>query len=913
MRKILFLVLAFLALGISGFSQGWQNPMLLEDQWHNYGIGDPYILKYRGVYYLYCSTKDWETGIKTYSSKDLITWSYEGLSSTDPITQSAYAPEVVYWNGMFYMYTSPAGNGHFALSSDSPTGPFTAISSNFGKWIDGSVYIDDDASWNFYHASPWGIQSCEMDTPTSFGESLNTDAQMNNSWTEGPCIFKRNGLYYMIYTGNHLRTTGYRIDYATNETGPVGKYTPASSQNPILLNTLGNHVGLGHGTIFIGPDLDSYFLTYHSMTDRGPRQLNFDRIAWNGEKMMLLGSTDFEQQGAALPYAYDYFERESVGNGWSFTGEGRWSIENSEYLIQDTTIAGSANLFKAILDTISDPNFTAEYNFRETFRSSPDAFLGAVFSYTDEENYGIALINSNTNMLEVNFRDNSIWGTPQIIEMPAEMDYTKWHCLRLEKYEDRYKIFFDNMLKISTTSDLNGGKIGYVTNECHGDFGFIAFSNKANGSGVFDVYKPLPGVVDAVLYNQGGEGLGFHLETPGTEPEKIIRSDETVIIDCPRGGYAIRSIKNNDWYKYNVNTEFVGNYNCEVVYASASSSNSIRISIDETDVSGAIVLPSTGGTNQWRSLLIQDLQLPQGYHTLKVEALAGDFNFYSIQFVAADNDPFDERLDFEYSFGKGWEYRDGDWSIENHEAVVYGYGKRTFGSALWKDYTVETDMILTRRMDAGLLFRVNNPAPGGAADNPETDPQLGTNFFQGYSVRFSASNVILYKHNYSSKILTTSPGSFPRDTWMKVRAVLVDDNIRVFVDDMTDPIISYTDSIPFINGMAGYHSVNSDARFDNFHVLSDTLTTSIKRRTDSSRDPSSVKIYPNPVSEIVSIDFTGTSSREIRIRDMNGREIYYTHTNSEHIEITLKYIDPGMYVIQVLEKEFVYSGKLIIQ
>jgi len=143
--RFIFISICLSIISISN-SQGWENPITLEGEWSAYGIGDPYILKHRGEYYLYCSTKDWETGVKTWSSKDLVNWTYEGLCSTDPITKSAFAPEVVYWNGMFYMYTSPAGGGHYALSSTSPTGPFTVASSNYGKWIDGSVYIDDDGS-----------------------------------------------------------------------------------------------------------------------------------------------------------------------------------------------------------------------------------------------------------------------------------------------------------------------------------------------------------------------------------------------------------------------------------------------------------------------------------------------------------------------------------------------------------------------------------------------------------------------------------------------------------------------------------------------------------------------------------------------------------------------------------------------
>ncbi|MGE7057459.1 glycoside hydrolase, partial [Paenibacillus glucanolyticus] len=54
------------------------NPMKLDQEWEDYGIGDPYVLRFNGRYYLYCSTKDWRVGIKAWSSEDLVSWQYEG-------------------------------------------------------------------------------------------------------------------------------------------------------------------------------------------------------------------------------------------------------------------------------------------------------------------------------------------------------------------------------------------------------------------------------------------------------------------------------------------------------------------------------------------------------------------------------------------------------------------------------------------------------------------------------------------------------------------------------------------------------------------------------------------------------------------------------------------------------------------
>ncbi|MDR0698665.1 MAG: family 43 glycosylhydrolase, partial [Tannerella sp.] len=205
MKKIAF---TFLLAGLTIISvqgQTWTNPLSLNGEWEGssgwgarqmYGIGDPYVMKYRGIYYLYCSTRDNNIGVKCWSTKDFITWSNAITCSSDAITKSAYAPEVVYWNGKFYMYTSPAGNGHYVLESDSPTGPFTRVTGNVGKGIDGSVFIEDNGNWYFYHTGSNRIMGCSMPNPTSMGTSYGTGVSINNGWTEGPTVIKREGIYY---------------------------------------------------------------------------------------------------------------------------------------------------------------------------------------------------------------------------------------------------------------------------------------------------------------------------------------------------------------------------------------------------------------------------------------------------------------------------------------------------------------------------------------------------------------------------------------------------------------------------------------------------------------------------------------------------------------------------------------------
>src|SRR5690606_33153953 len=148
------------------------------------------------------------------------------------------------------------------------------------------VFIDDDGQWYFYGTGANFISAYKMLDPYTFGPEINTGAEMKG-WTEGATVFKRYGKYYMTYTGNHVWSKGYRINYATS-TSPTGTFMEDPTQNPLLLQTEGENVGLGHNSIIRGPDLDSEFIVYHSHANPG-RYMNMDRIAWNGDKMLVLG------------------------------------------------------------------------------------------------------------------------------------------------------------------------------------------------------------------------------------------------------------------------------------------------------------------------------------------------------------------------------------------------------------------------------------------------------------------------------------------------------------------------------------------------------------------------------------------------------------------------------------------------
>lgn len=263
------------------------------------GIGDPFVLydESSEQYYMYC------TGgyFKCWTSKDLNTWTAIGhtYAPTEKSfgTENFWAPEVYAYNGAYYMVYSAArtidGQKRHSIGlakSDTPAGPFfdvydrplyapdySVIDANL-LFDDGKVYLfySKDCSENTVNGKRtsqiYGIElkadlsdtigdPVLLTTPDSAWEFNSGDTR----WNEGPCVFKSNGVYYLLYSANYYASASYAVGYATSSS-PLGTYTKYAG-NPILKGDGVTSSGTGHCNIFRSPDGKDLYLVYHSQVD----------------------------------------------------------------------------------------------------------------------------------------------------------------------------------------------------------------------------------------------------------------------------------------------------------------------------------------------------------------------------------------------------------------------------------------------------------------------------------------------------------------------------------------------------------------------------------------------------------------------------------------------------------------------
>jgi len=310
--------------------QFYQNPLEINQ------IGDPFVLKSSdGNYYCY-PTSDARRGYKVWVSQDMVHWEKQAeniyIKERDGWAISDFwAPEVYEWDGMYYMYYTARWKEGNSLrigvaTSESPLGPFKDVSNkpmfDFGyAVIDANVLIDDDGQGYLYYS-----RDCSENQLGGYNESHLYEIQLsddklevigepvllekpeqpweletgNYRWNEGAFVFKRENIYYMMYSANFYGGRQYSLGYATSDS-PLGKYTKYEN-NPILYTQSDweDISGPGHHSITRSPNGKVWYAMYHTHSipalGGGDRQVNMDVMGFREDGSIYMNGPTISPQ-----------------------------------------------------------------------------------------------------------------------------------------------------------------------------------------------------------------------------------------------------------------------------------------------------------------------------------------------------------------------------------------------------------------------------------------------------------------------------------------------------------------------------------------------------------------------------------------------------------------------------------------
>jgi hypothetical protein len=240
----------------------------------------------------------------------------------------------------------------------------------------------------------------------------------------------------------------------------------------------------------------------------------------------------------------------------------------------------------------------------------------------------------------------------------------------------------------------------------------------------------VPGQFEAEDFDNGGEGVAYHDNTPGNQGG-LYRLNESVDIISPyAGGYVVNNFETGEWLKYTINVSQSGTYRLEALVSSAFTTSSFHMEVDGIDKTGLIAVPNTGswGTFQWVGK--GGISLSAGQHILRMYVNAQYFNFDKIR-TLTDSPPESpyygtpfavpgqfEAEDFDNG-GEGVAYHDntpgnqgGQYRLTENVDIISpypgGYVINNFETGEWLKYTINVAQAGTYRLEALVSSQFTN-------------------------------------------------------------------------------------------------------------------------------------------------------------------------------------------------------------
>ena len=753
---------------------------------------DPFVYRFNGWYYLYPTTPG--AYQKAYKSQDLYNWEpvnngelREGLvydyskDSNKPSANTPFAPEVIYYNGKFYMVSSPNGQGHYIFESDSPEGPFYAITDNIGRNIDGNFFIDSNEDVYMFGASSGAIIAYALENDfTTFKtnddgiylQNLLTDCKVGG-WNEGSYLLQRNGDYYMTYCGSHYLSKSYRVDYAFAEEGSNLLSAAAySRQDTVLVKTEDDFNGLGHSSTVLGPDMDSYMIVYHDLNNDRTRNLNLSRLSFNGSMMVANSVTKEGAVGVDLPPFYAYDDSELTSSG--------------------------SYLFSA---TSSDNNFTAEFNVIGEGKM--------IFGYKDDSNY--SFIEYKDNSISINTVANGTSLLIYNIDLINEYDTSVYHSFRIQHRDGLMNFYFDNIEKAhSIKARFNGGKIGYLKNNSFDEIGYTAYSNVAIGSSDNEYYA------DTVsLANGYDEKLSyFQNGVEFTESSKghAKRKGNNNIVLKTQGDHATYRMYAKEENTYSINVRFPSEY----------LNKKFGLRVDDGEIIETVL---TSDNLKYENgdvyLSLGEVELEQGRHNISIYNRGDEISFSKIEYEVAsyDEDGFDLDFTSDVDFEGFHTYEVNDELLTNEgldsddqdlQAVV--------SDAEYKNVTVEGTFTLYDLQSTGVIGIMFNVSDFSKNYSGDGDGGGNANMFKGYRLSIQQSTIALelvdfnYGHTLKSKKFKFDSG----DTYT-LTAEVEGNQIVCYLNG--DELFNIAGNVGNLNGQVGLVAADCDSMYSSLTVF----------------------------------------------------------------------------------------------
>jgi hypothetical protein len=350
----------------------------------------------------------------------------------------------------------------------------------------------------------------------------------------------------------------------------------------------------------------------------------------------------------------------------------------------------------------------------------------------------------------------------------------------------------DRLLCTVKNSELDGGAIGYISENGGASFGFIGGTGAVGGYGAADQFHP---VSDKMGFIPAYQAQNFPATVTLAQGERVVPMSANTAIS------------------YRVMAAEGGTYDLALLCHRVEGNAAIELYVDNKAIKSHFLAGSDGAPY---TAILRGIPLSKGQHVITVKLKEGSLLAESLTLrQAASVTPFSLTFDIN---AQDPVYCDGDWEMKNGMLCTSDnnrFGKVLYGSPNLGDYCVEVTVTPSSMPNCGLLVRATNPGSPAflGASSSIGDAATATDWVQGYFIGLTENGVIIGKQGYSYRELARADGQFRSNRSYQLKVVCRGACLQVLVDGQL--CLEYTDSDPYMQGMIGIRTHNCTVAFDN--------------------------------------------------------------------------------------------------
>jgi len=446
---------------------------------------------------------------------------------------------------------------------------------------------------------------------------------------------------------------------------------------------------------------------------------------------------------------------------------------------------------------------------------------------------------------------------------------------------------------------------------------------------------------------------GWEYRNDGVDIEKCSDTDSS-------NGYDVGWVNSGEWLQYTISSETNAAYQIQLRTASEQNA-SIHIEVNGKIASKAIALPATGAWTTWKTTTVNDIIIPQGQVKIKIVFESGqlNLNYFSIinpssfaempfELLNATTPEIDNEIYL--NLNKAISSSLEDINQNAFELMVNGSPVPISSLLIPEDDKQQVRLLVDKDLFATDKIKIS---------------------YQGTSVKngdqnLSAFTSFVVDNNFYS--LVKLPGKIEAENFMINKGFELEDctdegggkntayanngdyldyliyvpeagtytiNFRVatakngelnIMNSKDDQIISNTSVVfNYTGGWQVWQTKSTTIELPSGKVVLRLYSKSGEYNLnwisfdnpnitgiENIKSESNLKIYPNPASEIVKIDFTSFSSRRISLFDMRGNRLVSFFSSAEHVSVNVEKYPAGTYLLNVFGKKMNETKKILI-